>query len=45
MELAFAFVLILAAVLLLTVAVTGSSFGAAVRGKADTSNLKTAPGA
>lgn len=45
MELAFAIALILGAVLLGTVALTGSSFGAAISGNADTSKLKTAPGA
>jgi len=45
MELVFAFALILGAILLITVAVTGSTFGTAIRGKANTSNLKTLPGA
>ncbi len=45
MELALFFALLLGAVLLITVAVTGSPFGAAIRGQADTSKLKTQPGA
>jgi hypothetical protein len=44
-ELVFAFALVLGAVLLITVATTGSTFGTAIRGKADTSKLKTLPGA
>ena len=45
MELVFAFALLLGAILLITVAVTGSTFGQSIRGKADTSKLKTQPGA
>lgn len=41
----FAFAVLLAGVLLITVAVTNSTFGAAVRGQANTSQLKTQPGA
>jgi len=44
-ELVFAFALLLGAILLITVAVTGSTFGTTIRGKADTSKLKTLPGA
>ena len=45
MELVFAFTLLLGAILLITVAVTGSTFGTAIRGKANTSQLKQQPGA
>ena len=45
MELVFGATLLLGAILLITVAVTGSTFGTAIRGKANTSTLKTQPGA
>lgn len=45
MELVFAFLLLIAAVLLITVAVTGSTFRQTIAGHANTSSLKTQPGA
>ena len=45
MELVFAFTLLLGAILLITVAVTGSTFSQTIRGKANTTQLKTQPGA
>lgn len=45
MGLVFAFAMILAGTLLLTVAVTGNTFSQAIRGQADTSRLHATPGA
>ena len=45
MELVFAFAILAGAALLITVALTGSTFATAFRGQANTSHLKTLPGA
>jgi len=44
-EVVFAFALLLAGIVLITVAVTGSTFRQTVRGKANTARLHQTPGA